>query len=83
MYSARRSRFPLTPEVQKITGLNDQVLKGQKIDWEKVRGFFSRASVAIAHNMQFDRGFCYRGDRGSRDSLGLLDETYLLGGSWL
>lgn len=48
---------PLSEEVQRITGLTPKVLAGHRIDWDIVRGFFDRASIAIAHNMEFDRGF--------------------------
>jgi DNA polymerase-3 subunit epsilon len=48
---------PLAEDIQRITGLNDRVLAGQAIDWEVVRGFFARASIAVAHNMDFDRKF--------------------------
>lgn len=58
MYSALEDPgFPLSSEIKKITGLDDALLKGQKIDWNFVRKLFSRSSIAIAHNMPFDRGF--------------------------
>ncbi|MCX6128346.1 MAG: 3'-5' exonuclease [Proteobacteria bacterium] len=48
---------PLTPELQKLTGLHDEILKGQSIDWAMVRNFLERASIIVAHNAQFDRSF--------------------------
>lgn len=48
---------PLTAQIQQLTGLSDAVLTGQKIDWQFVRSVWERASVIIAHNAQFDRGF--------------------------
>lgn len=48
---------PLRPEIKKLTGLSDQVLAGKKIEWDTVRQYFDKASVVIAHNMPFDRGF--------------------------
>jgi DNA polymerase-3 subunit epsilon len=48
---------PLSPELQKLTGLNDEVLRGQKIDWALVRKVLERASIVIAHNAEFDRSF--------------------------
>jgi DNA polymerase-3 subunit epsilon len=53
----------LTAEIQRITGLTDAALAGQRIDWEVVRGFFRRASVAIAHNCEFDRRFLEKSGR--------------------
>lgn len=47
----------LDPQIQELTGLSNQVLAGKSIDWEKVKGMFQRASVVIAHNMEFDRSF--------------------------
>ena len=51
---------PITKEIEKITGLSHQVLKGTKIDWELVRRMLSKASILIAHNAQFDAGFLRR-----------------------
>lgn len=47
----------LSPELQKLTGLNDAMLKGQKIDWPLVRNVLERSSLVVAHNAEFDRGF--------------------------
>ncbi len=48
---------PLSAELQKLTGLNDAMLKGQKIDWDFVRGILERCSLVVAHNADFDRSF--------------------------
>lgn len=48
---------PLPEEIRKLTGLEDVYLQGKKIDWKLVGDFFSRASIAIAHNAVFDRTF--------------------------
>jgi len=53
----------ISPEVQRITGLEPRILAGQRIDWEAVRGFFAKASIAIAHNADFDRRFLERSGR--------------------
>lgn len=50
----------LSPEIQRITGLNDLALKGQQIDWDIVRKYLQRAEVIIAHNAEFDRAFLQR-----------------------
>lgn len=51
---------PLTDEIKKITGLDDEFLQGQKIDWDAVIRYFQKASVIIAHNAAFDRSFLKR-----------------------
>lgn len=48
---------PLAPEIIKLTGLNDKLLKGETIDWKKVRKDLEGAELVIAHNMEFDRSF--------------------------
>ena len=47
----------LSDEVSRLTGLTDEVLQGQQIDWSLVRKYWDRASVIIAHNAEFDRNF--------------------------
>ncbi|RYZ48661.1 MAG: hypothetical protein EOP07_25505, partial [Proteobacteria bacterium] len=49
--------FPLSPEIQKLTGLTDEALKGQRVDWDTVRKMLERSSLVIAHNSAFDRAF--------------------------
>lgn len=51
---------PLSPELQKLTGLNDAMLQGQVIDWVLVRKILERSSLVVAHNADFDRGFMQR-----------------------
>ena len=48
---------PLTGEIQSLTGLTDEALRGQVIRWDLVREAWDRASVIVAHNAQFDRSF--------------------------
>ncbi|WP_234996063.1 3'-5' exonuclease [Pseudobacteriovorax antillogorgiicola] len=47
----------LSEEIKKITGLDDYMLQGQKIDWVYVRAAIQRSSIIIAHNADFDRSF--------------------------
>ena len=47
----------ISPEVTKITGITNAILRGRKINWAFVRDVLSRASVVIAHNAAFDRAF--------------------------
>lgn len=49
---------PLTEEIVKLTGLTDEALAGQKINWDYVRSVLERSSIVIAHNANFDRSFC-------------------------
>jgi DNA polymerase-3 subunit epsilon len=48
---------PLSEEIKKLTGIDDVYLQGKQIDWKLVSDYFSRASIAIAHNAVFDRTF--------------------------
>jgi DNA polymerase III subunit epsilon len=47
----------LEPEISALTGISNQVVKNQKINWPLVRAYFERASVVIAHNAEFDASF--------------------------
>ncbi len=49
---------PLSEEIIKLTGLTDEILAGQKINWDYVRSILERASIVIAHNASFDSAFC-------------------------
>ncbi len=51
---------PLSTEVQRLTGLTDAVLEGQRIDLFEVGDFVSPADLVIAHHAQFDRPFLER-----------------------
>ncbi len=58
MYSALEDPgFSLPDEIVKLTGITDQILAGQKIDWNRVQEYFDPETLIIAHNMDFDRGF--------------------------
>jgi DNA polymerase-3 subunit epsilon len=48
---------PIPPEITKLTGLTDGLVKGHQIDWKLVRDLMGNASVIIAHNAEFDRKF--------------------------
>ena len=47
----------LSAEISGITGLTDEALSGEAIDWEMVKGYLNRADILIAHNAEFDRSF--------------------------
>ena len=44
-------------EITRITGITDEMVRGRKIEADKVREFVSPASLIIAHNAGFDRKF--------------------------
>ncbi|MEN0060129.1 MAG: 3'-5' exonuclease [Bdellovibrio sp.] len=48
---------PLTPEIIQLTGITDDMIQGQQIDWEKVNALLTEAQLIIAHNARFDRPF--------------------------
>ena len=47
---------PLRPEIIELTGISDDQLKGQSIDWGWVRSMLDRCKFVITHNARFDRG---------------------------
>lgn len=47
----------ISPEITKITGISNELVKGQRINWAVVQQSFDRADVVIAHNVEFDKGF--------------------------
>lgn len=50
-------KTPLEADIARITGLTDDVLADQSIDWDLVVQIWRRADVIIAHNAEFDRKF--------------------------
>ena len=44
--------------ITKITGISDDMVKGQSIDLKQVAKLISDAVIVIAHNARFDRPFC-------------------------
>lgn len=52
---------PLSDEVKQVTGLSDDDLAGQSIDWNRVWSMLSQARVIIAHNAKFDRALLRHG----------------------
>jgi DNA polymerase-3 subunit epsilon len=51
---------PLSDEIKRLTGLNDEMLAGKNIDWKHVNDLIEKAHVLIAHNASFDRPFIDR-----------------------
>ena len=50
-------KVPLSEEIKKLTGITDDMLKDQKINWSLVEEIFSQSHIIIAHNAAFDRPF--------------------------
>jgi DNA polymerase III subunit epsilon len=48
---------PIPEEIIKLTGITDDQVKGQSIDWGNVKEILGKADIVVAHNAKFDRGF--------------------------
>lgn len=48
---------PLSNEITQITGLSDEDVLEQEIDWDRVGKIFDESHLIIAHNASFDRPF--------------------------
>ncbi len=55
--SFQEPRGALSEEIQALTGITPEMLRGQVTDWEKVGAFLSPCEVIVAHNAAFDRPF--------------------------
>ncbi len=51
---------PIPPEVTRLTGIEDAMVAGQRIDDERVREVADQAALVVAHNASFDRPFAER-----------------------
>jgi DNA polymerase-3 subunit epsilon len=56
----REPRVGIHPAAQEVHGLSLAMLRGQRLDEERLGSLFSRAEFLIAHNASFDRGFLTR-----------------------
>ena len=50
----------ISQEITMLTGINDEMVEGQAIDWEKVDAILKDAEIVVAHNAGFDRAFVDR-----------------------
>lgn len=48
---------PLAPEIVALTGLSDEMLRGERIDAEAAGALLGAANMVVAHNAKFDRAF--------------------------
>lgn len=51
---------PIAPEITRLTGITDDMVRGKGIDWEQVRQMLRGEPVVVAHNAEFDRPFFER-----------------------
>jgi DNA polymerase-3 subunit epsilon len=50
--------IPISPEVQAITGISNDMVRGQHLDEARIAAMLQGADLVIAHNAGFDRPFC-------------------------
>ena len=60
---------PLSDVVKAITGITDEMLVGQVIDWDKINSLLSNCHIIIAHNASFDRPFIDNQSTESRNKI--------------
>jgi DNA polymerase-3 subunit epsilon len=48
---------PLPAEITQLTGITDEMVRGQKLDQAEVARFLEETNLVIAHNAAFDRAF--------------------------
>jgi DNA polymerase-3 subunit epsilon len=53
-------KFPIPPEIVKLTGITDKDVKGQSLDELAIQDMVARADLIVAHNASFDRPFVER-----------------------
>ena len=51
---------PIPPEVVRVTGITDDMVRGKSIDNEQVEKLISKTNLVIAHNAAFDRPIAER-----------------------
>lgn len=59
----------LSEETISITGITDDMLRGQNIDWQKVDQFLEDSQLIIAHNAKFDRPFTEAKSKVAREKV--------------
>lgn len=60
---------PLTPEITQLTGITDDMLLNQEIDWNSVDSLMTESGLIIAHNARFDRPFVDKKSSLSREKI--------------
>ncbi|NTF46091.1 DNA polymerase III subunit epsilon [Rhizobium sp. AC27/96] len=54
----QQPNVPIPPEIVRLTGITDAMVRDQMIDMSAVRALVEPADLTIAHNAAFDRPFC-------------------------
>ena len=49
--------MPISAEIQAITGIDDAMVRGQRLDEERISALLDGADLVVAHNAGFDRPF--------------------------
>jgi len=49
--------MPIPPEIQELTGISDDMVRGHKLDELRVAAMLADADLVVAHNAGFDRPF--------------------------
>lgn len=52
--------FPIPAEATRVTGITDAMVAGKRLDEARIAAMAAGASLVIAHNARFDRGFVER-----------------------
>lgn len=50
--------LPIPQEVQEITGINDAMVQGQRLNEAQIEALLAGVDLVVAHNAGFDRPFC-------------------------
>lgn len=50
-------KVPVSSDITRITGITNEQLEGQTIQWGRVREILSRTKYVVCHNTRFDRAF--------------------------
>lgn len=52
--------IPIPKEASRVNGITNDIVKGKKLDDEKVVSILNQAELIVAHNASYDRGFVER-----------------------
>lgn len=47
--------IPIPEKITEITGITDEMVRWEKLDWEKIQNLLNDSDVIVAHNAEFDR----------------------------
>lgn len=59
----------LSSEIIALTGITDEMVAHQKIDWEQVNTLLQESAVIVAHNARFDRPFIDKKSKVSTEKI--------------